>query len=86
MAYIGGELEEGNEGRGRRIEERNVDEEERKKERSETEKKEGSELDEEKERKEGREGEKEKEGIWPSPDCFRFGQPCQPLGLQTERF
>jgi len=50
-------------------------------------KKEGSEMDEEKERKKGREGEKEKEGIWPSPDdCFRFGQPCQPLGLQTERF
>lgn len=64
-----------------------MDEKERKKERRETEKKEGSEMDEEKERKGGRVGEKEKEGIWPSPDdCFRFGQPCQPLGLQTERF
>lgn len=62
---------------------------ERKRERRETEKKrrERDGTKRKKERKKGREGVKEKEGIWPSPDdCFRFGQPCQPLGLQTERF
>jgi len=59
----------------------------RRKERRETGEKEGSETDERKaERGRKREGERDK-GIWPSPDdCFRFGQPCQPLGLQTERF
>lgn len=55
----------------------------RKKETRRTKRKKESEREKE---RDGRE-EKEREGIWPSPDnCFRFGQPCQPLGLQTERF
>lgn len=33
------------------------------------------------ERVEGREGD-----LGPLDDYFRSGQPCQPLGLQTERF
>jgi len=62
--------------------------EEEREEGEETEKEEGSETDEEKEGKgeRAKERKSERESGPSSDDCFRFGQPCQPLGLQTERF
>lgn len=34
----------------------------------------------------GGDGEKERKRSGPLDDYFRSDQPCQPLGLQTERF
>lgn len=75
-------MKKGTGGSGRKIEERNVDEKERKKERRETEKKEGSEMDEEKERKKGRKRRRKRErgnlalsrrllSVWPALPALR---------------